>query len=197
MKLTMKLGPLSKIKMSRTSLFLIAGGVFLIAVVGVGTIYFQQADRQSELEDKLIQAQANLSNMSLAELSSQQEELEGQSDQTNAQLEAVRAVLSEPVGIAGATSTLFDIAGDTGVEIIEMTSSGPAGVSLEGVDCLITSLMARIEGDLPRLMDFIKQLNNYLLTGVIRSVEIEIPDRASGQETSAEIHFAIYTYGGN
>lgn len=184
-------------KLSKRTLFVIGAGVFIIILGSLGMVCSQRVSEKNELNDKLGQTESRLQGVQLDKLSSQQAELEKQLSQTTSQFEAVRAILSQPVGSITASSILFDIAEAHGLEVIEITSPGPASDSLEGVTCSVTSITARIEGDLPNLISFVTKLNNHLTTGVIKSITITMPETTSGEKVSADIKLVVYAYRGD
>lgn len=183
-------------KLSKTVWLVISIGIFVIAAAGVGMVYFQQIRQQNELNEELTLARSNLERVQMEQLPSQQAELEEQLSQATSQFEAVEAMLSQSVGSIAATGILFDVAKANGVEVTEMTSSGMASDSLEGITCLVISLSAKVEGDVPDLVSFVTELNSYFTTGVVKSITITIPETTSEEKASADIQLVVYTYQG-
>jgi hypothetical protein len=184
------------LKLSKTSWILLAVGVFIIMFVGLGAVGFKQANQQDQLNEELTLAQLELQRIQLEQLAGQQEVLGNQLSQTLSQLETAKVKLSPPaVGITSG-DILFDVAAAHGVTITEIKSSILASDELEGITCSVLSLMARAEGDVPDLIDFIIELNGDLPIGVIKSVAIGIPEATSEDKSSADIQLIIYTYQG-
>ena len=107
-------------------------------------------------------------------------------------MEAVTSVLSQPIGSAGVTSTLFSTASTSEVSITAMTSSERASASFEEGDYAVISATARAEGSVSDLVDFIVRLNEGFLTGVITSATLTVPEASSGEPSSADIQMAVY-----
>ena len=199
-------------KLSKKTWLVIAIGIFAIALIGLGMVHSQQVQQQNQLNEELTLAQMKLNGFQLAQLSDQQGELEEQLSQATSQFEAVKAMLSQPVGNIAASSILFDFAEAHGVKVTEMTSSGPVTENLEDVPCSVISLTAKVEGDVHNLVSFVTKLNSYFTTGVVKSVEINIPEttdegegEGEGEEeeeeqekekASADIQLVVYTYQG-
>lgn len=181
-------------KLSKKIWLVIAIGIFIIAAIGLGMVRFQQINEQNQLNEKLVLAKSSLEGVQLEKLPSQQVELEEQLSQATSQFEAVKAILSQPVGSVAASSILFDIAKAHGVEVTEMTSSGPVTESLEGVTCSVISLTAKVEGDVPNLVSFVAKLNSHFTTGVVKSITITIPETTSEEKALADIEMVVYTY---
>lgn len=181
-------------KLRKGTLLIITIGIFVIVAIGLGMVRSQQVSEQNQLNEQIASAQLRLGEIKLEQLSSRQAELENQLGQATSQSEAVKAVLSQPVGSVAATSILFDIAEAHGLEVTEMTSSGPAIENLKGVTYSVISLTAKVEGDVPNLVNFITKLNSYFTTGVVKSTTITIPEKTSGEKASADIQLVVYTY---
>ena len=72
-----------------------------------------------------------------------------------------------------------------------------ANEELAGITCSVRPLTTKVEGEVTDIARFITKLNEELATGVVRSVEISIPEMTDeGEETSADIQVVIYTYRG-
>ena len=177
-------------KLSRKTLLIITAGVLIIALAGVGVVYSQQVDEQTQLNEQLASAQSRLSGIQLEQLSAQQTELEKQVSQATAQLETAKAPFSELEGSTTVISTFLKVAEANGLEVTEIKSPGPAEDKLEELACWVVPLTAKVKGDTPNLVSFLLELNSSLMTGVIKSV-------TTGENATAEIELVVYTYRGD
>ena len=184
-------------KLSKTGWLIIIIGVFVIILAGLGTVRSQQVREQDQLNDELALAQLKLKGVQLDELAQQQGELDRHLSQTTSQFQAARTILSRPVGSIAVTSTLFDVAAANAVEVTDVNSSGLASADLQGIPCSVLTLTARVEGDVPNLVSFITELNRYLRNGVVKSVEISIPEMTTEEKSSANIQLVVYTCQGD
>ncbi len=205
-------------KLSKTSWLILTAGIFIVTFASVGAARSQKIDEQNRLQEELAVAELRLSKLQFEELSSQQEELEKQLSQIISRSEAIQGMLSPPTASIATSDTLFDIAETSGVEITEIASSEPVSDDLEGITYSALPFTVRVEGDTHRLIDFIINLNDNFKTGVVKSVEINIPEATeNGGETgeepaegqsgegeteelerpSASIRLVIYTYQGD
>lgn len=184
-------------KLSKTSWLVITIGIFVIFFAGLGVVRFQQVHEQNQLLGEITLAEQELDGFHREQLSSQEIELERQLDQATSQSEAVKAIFSQPIKSVAASSILFDMAEAYNLEVTEMSSLGPASDSLDGIDCSVISLTARVEGDVTNLVSFIIKLNSQLVTDVIRSITITFPEMDSGEMASVDIHMVFYTYQGD
>jgi len=181
------------LKLSKKTLLVIAAGAFVIIAASLGMVSSQRVGEQNQLNKQLTLAQSRLRAVQLETLSTQQAELESQLGQATSQFEAVKALLAQPGGSVSASTILFDVARAHNLEVTEIASPGPTSDTLEGLACSVTSLTARVEGDVPNLVSFILKLNIHLTTGVVKSIAITIPEAASGEKASADIQLVVYT----
>jgi hypothetical protein len=185
------------LKLSKKSLLIIAIGIFIIALVGLWMVQSQQVNELNQLKEKLNTAELKLSGLQPGKLSQRQEELERQLSQTMSQSETARTSLSQPIESIAINDLLYDIAEAHNVEVTEISSSGIASEELAGITCSVLPLTAKVEGEVTDIARFITKLNEELATGVVKSVEIRIPETTDeGEETSADIQVVIYTYRG-
>jgi len=184
-------------RLGKTTLLVITAGVFIIALAGVGMVYFQQVHEQNHLNEQLALAQSRLSGLRLEQLSSQQAELGKQLSQATSQFEAVKTILAQPIGSIAVSNILFDIAEAHGLEVTEITAPGLAIEGLEGITYSVIPLSATVEGDVPNLVNFVTKLNSHLATGVVKSITITIPETDSEEKASADIQLVVYTYRGD
>jgi hypothetical protein len=184
------------LKLRKRTLLILIVGIFVIVLISLGMLRSQQVSEQNQLNEQLTLIQSRLGVIKLEQLSSRQAELEEQLRQATSQFEAVKTILSQPVGSITATSILFDIARAHGLEVTEVTSPGPTSDSLEGITCSVLSLTVKIKGNVPNLVSFVTRLNSYFTTGVVKSITITIPEKANGEKASTDIQLVVYTYQG-
>jgi len=183
-------------KLSKTSWWVLSVGIFVIFFAGLGLFRFQQIQQQNQLLREITIAENRLNGFQPEQLSAQKAELERQLGQVTSQFEAVKAIFSQPVKSVVASSILFDIAEAHNLEVTEISSLGLNNDSLYGIDCSVTSLTAKVEGDVTDLVSFIIDLNGQLVTDTIRSITITFPEIDSGEKASVDINMVIYAYQG-
>jgi len=182
------------LKLSKRSWLFLAVGVSIIAFAGLNAVRSQQASEQDQLYEELSLAELKLSRVQLKQLSSRQDELEKQLSQTISQSETTDVVLPQPTGSIAASDTLFDTAAACSVKVTTVGSSGLATDDLEGITSYVLALAVTVEGDVPNLISFIIRLNDDLTNGVVKSVQISIPEATGEEKPSANIQLVIYTY---
>ena len=185
-------------KLSKKSGFILAAGIAIAIFAGLWLARDQQAHEQEQLREDLSIAAMRLENsQNNDEISAQQVQLEEQLSQTISQLETAKAALSQSAGSIRVSGTLFDIAEATGVEITEISSSQLSGDSLEGLTCSVLPLSVTVEGDVPDIISFVGRLNSDFNTGLVKLVEISIPETTCEEAASANIQLHIYNFQGD
>ena len=184
-------------KLSKKSGFILVAGIAIAIFAGLWLARSQQADEQEQLREELSIATMRLNGFQSDELSSQRGELERQLSQTISQLETAKATLSQSAGSIAVSGTLFDIAEATGVEITAISSSQLSSDSLEGLTCSVLPLSITVEGDVPDIISFVGSLNHDFTTGLVKLVQISIPETTCEETVSANIHLQVYTFQGD
>ena len=196
-------------KFSKTTWIFLAVGIFIIALASLGMVYSQQGKEQSQLDEELALAQLRLKKYPAQqlELASQQEELESRLAKAEAELRTAKTSLRQSTESIEASDALFELAEDCHVEVTEISSPGVANQTLDEISLSALPLTVTVEGDVLNLIDFIYQWTHEYPTGVVKSVEISVPEPAEEEEEeeaeieeqmpSATINMLIYTYEGN
>jgi len=184
-------------KLSKKSWLFIALGMFLIALVGLGMVYSQQAGINNQLKEELIQAKSRLDSTQVEPLANKMVELEQQLDETAMQSEAAREKLSQPINSIIINDMLFSRAEAHSVNITEVSASVASEADLDGVPCLTFPLTARVEGELNNLIGFITELNGDLAPTALKSVDFEIPSPAGDKKPSMSLQILFHTYEGS
>ncbi len=195
-------------KLGKASRLLLTIGIFAILFAGLGVTYPQQSEKQSQLIEQLSIAQLALEKYSPQQFSSQLRDLESQLAQAESQLEAAEAALHQPIESIEVTDTLFAAAQTSGVETIEISSLGVTSKELEGFTYSVLSLRVKLEGDVPNLTNFILKLSKEFPTGLVKRLEIVVPEvteeggetgeelgEGESEKPSANLELIIHTYG--
>lgn len=191
-------------KLSKKAWIFLAVGIFVIAVASLNMAATQQGQEQSRLDEELSLAQQRLKKLASQQPSIQPEELESQLAQVEAQLKTAKASLAQSIQSIEVTDTLFEVAETYGVEIIDIESPGVTSLTLEGLTCSALTLIVTAEGDVDNLINFVLELSEEFPTGVVESVEINVPEVSEETEEevetvkpSANLKLCIYTYEGD
>jgi hypothetical protein len=185
-----------KFKLSKTSWLLLAAGIFIVLLAGLGMTRTQQIRQQTELDDALVLTTSRLDKFDVGQLELEEAELQQRLNESTAELEEVKERLHHTVASVDVTDEFFRIAEYSNVEIMNFSTSGKSVDSLGTVACLRTDISASVQGDTPDLIDFVINLNNGFTTGIIKAVNITIRD-TEGVDSSASINLTIYSYEGS
>jgi hypothetical protein len=199
-------------KVSKSTWLFLGIGIVVILLVVVSVVYAKQNDTKKQLAQEFAATQLKLSNISTAELVAQQEELESKLAQTSFELEAAQASLAQPVESIPASQAILAVARTYKVKVTEISSSGSTETTLVKLGCLALPITIRVTGPTGNTVGFINGLTDRFGTGVVKSVEINVPEgtpsaeeqpaeeqpaeEQPAEETSATIHLQIYFYQG-
>jgi len=190
-----------RIRLSRTSWILLAVGIFVILVSSLGAAYGVQQNEKNRLDEELSLAQLRLAKYSPDELSAQQEELESQLAQIESEVTANKAYLSPSIENIEVIEALFvALAEATSVEVVEINSSSLTSKKVEEISFSALPFTVRVEGDVPNLLRFVRELSQKFPTNVVESIKMNIPEVIEGEEIekpAATIQLLIYTYQGD
>ncbi len=183
------------IRISKTVWVLVAIGVFLLIFIPLGMAYRNQVDEQDNLLGQLNTTRQASAKIPINELKAKEDSLKTQIVTLNDKVSTALTKLDKPTNDIIATDDLFDLAGATKVEIVQLTSAGTGKQNIENLNCTVLPLTMRIEGDVARIIDFILELSNTFTTGVVGSVDISVPTDNT-TIGSAGVTFTINSYGG-
>ncbi len=181
-------------KISKKVLKYIGIGAYAIVAVASAYILFGKLQEQGKVNDELTLAMTNLERTDISRLSTQMSDLEDQLDQITSQTDTLKNMMSQEIANVAASTIVFEIADATYVEVIYLSSPSASSAVLENVPCNVVSLEATIEGKVEDLVNFVTRLNTVLTTGVIKSLDLNIPEPSTGISPTAKISLLIYNY---
>jgi hypothetical protein len=188
-------------RLSKTSWLVLATGVFVVVLIGLGVTRSQQIKEQSALEEELSASESRLAKVQVTDLRQQLETLQEQIDDEKVQLAEAKERLKQTVISADVTEQFFAIAEFSGVVIMNMSTSTISDDTINSVSLSTISLSATVTGDLYDIVNFVINLNNSYTTGIVQSVQINIPDMVEEAEeieatSTGNIQMIVYSYEG-
>jgi hypothetical protein len=185
------------LKLSKTSWIVLAAGIFVVVLAGLGITHSQQLSEQGKLDDELSISQSSLANLHIDALQLELQELQQTAEDTQLQLDQAVQLLDQTVVSVDITDEFFSVAEYCGVLVVNLSTSPITPNMYGGIGLSATSLNASVEGAVPNLIDFVESLNNDFTTALLKSVQIDIPPSSSNETSSANIQMTIYSYEGN
>ncbi len=171
----------------------------LVVILGsLGVVQAQQMTEKSRLDSEIKSVEEGLDEFRPSQGIYPLDEMEESLSETSAALDDIRTQLSESTDSIEADDTLFYIAALSGVQINQIDIA-PVSTenSLVDVPCTTLSVTTIVEGEVPRLLDFIMMLNTNVTNGVVESARISVPLDTEGQEQpKADVKMVIYYYEG-
>jgi hypothetical protein len=170
------------IKISKTGWLILAAGVFIVILAGLGLTRSQQFREQTRVNDELSMSQTRLDKIDVTDLRRQLGDLQQKVDEGQAQLDDARERLRQTVISVDITEELFKIAAYSDVTVMRLTTSMITPDDLQGIGLSTILVSAQAEGDLDHLVDFVVNLNNGYPTGYLKSAQITVPLSGSTEE---------------
>jgi hypothetical protein len=189
------------LKLSKTSWLILAAGVFLVVLAGLGLTRSQQMKEQTQLNDEVNLAEKLLGTLQTETLSQQLENLRVKVEEGEAQLQEAQARLDQSVISVDVTDEFFKIAEYCSVNVTSMSTTMISQINYEGVAFSTISLAANIIGDEENIINFINSLNNSYATGNVQAAQISIQTAIGGGEVpaggdTATVSMIVYSYEG-
>jgi len=184
------------VKLSKTALLLLGGGIIVVAIFSLFVIHKQQTVEQQTLNQELNTANRRLVTLQLGQLGAQQSQLVQQNDQAMAELALIKQQITVSTDSIASSQCLYAIARESGVKITSIGALASSTDKLGGVPTIVLPMSMKIEGDWLKLVDFITRLKAEFPTCLVQNAEVVIPADAT-QTPSAHLEFSIYTYKGN
>ncbi|HEX73771.1 MAG TPA: hypothetical protein G4N93_01295 [Dehalococcoidia bacterium] len=193
-------------RISKTAKLILGIGVFIIAVGVLGWVYLEQRGEQQRLDNSLSLAQSTLPTVT-----SQREGLESRLTEVDTKLaeaelllDGTKASFPESVESIEYDETIFDIADDCNLKIINLTASEPRDKEDEDITYYITSFEVEVEGTVAHILNFIETIatsdfspgETSFVNAYIEAVSMSIPEPGEDEQPSANISLAIYGYRG-
>jgi hypothetical protein len=157
-------------KLSNAKWVLILIGVVIVAFVALGTVYSQESDKQSQLDQDLAQAQLILSKSS-SNFQAEKQELNDKMSQAKAEIDVLKPVLSPSIESIEAVDSLFKIAQNCNMVILNVAATVPAKDKLNGANYATVQLTVKVQGQQTNILGFLTEWTKTNPTGVIQSVE--------------------------
>lgn len=193
-------------RFSRTAWLILGIGISAIIIGAVGWFYFQKAQEQHELDNRLSLAQTTLPTIisQRNDLESQLTQMESDWAQAKSSLAQVTVQFPESVESIEYDEVLFDIADDCNVQITNITASEPRDAEIEGIIYSIAPFTVKVEGTVAHILKFIETIatSDYspsetnFVNASINIVLMENLEPGEGGKPLASIRMDIYGYRG-
>ena len=183
----------TKINLSKTSWIILAVGVFIVVLAGLGVTYSQQIKEKNELQNELAVTDLRLEKLNIEELQQQENQLLEEKEAETVDFELALAKIHQTIESIDVTDECYLLASQSGVEVIDIGSleTDSAEIGELGVSQITVSVGVR--GSLPHIIDYITELNDNFTTGHVVTVRMDfeqVPPYAS-------IQLIIYSYEGD
>jgi hypothetical protein len=184
------------LKFSKTGWLILAAGIFIVVVAGMGITRSGQLKDQNRLGTDLLLSQTRLDKIETTS-QTQINELNQQLVDSGQQLAEAKDRLRQKIESVDVADKFYEIAKYYSVNVTIMGTTMIAKESYQGVPCSVISLSGSASGKLTNIIEFIVGLNNNFSTGFVQSAQIRVADDATSSESAASISLVVYSYEGS
>jgi hypothetical protein len=161
------------VKISKASWISLIIGAIIIAAASLGWTYSQEADQQTQLNNKLAQANQQLAQIKLDDLNAQKSQLTQQIGQVNSQIAGMKTNLSASEDSIDATNVILEDAKSHNVNVLEMTSSGLSTESVANTSLQTLTISLKVSGSIRNITGLVASLSEQFPTSAEKAVQIE------------------------
>jgi len=181
-------------KISKASWMILAIGVFIIVLAGLGIARSGQLKEQAQVNQDLSMASARLGNIQVTQLQTQFDELQEQLSETQDQSDEAKDRLKQKIVSVDITDKFYEIANFYNVTVDDISTTPVAQQPYAGINCDTISLDANASGGHDDIVNFITGLNDNFTTGFVRTIQLSNSDNESSQ---VNVQMVVYSYKGS
>ena len=190
-------------RLTRTSWLILVLGVFVVAFASLCVVYSGQAGQQKDLKNDLAGAEARHSQLMAQITALESQLLQRQSNLAAELLKLSKAEAAFPQSVPSIDydETLFEMADDSGLQVMSLSASEPRQEKVGDVTYTVTTFGLAVKGEVASLLDFVHALatSGHFTTAAVEVVDIGILEPPTGggqapQEAEATISLVIYGY---
>jgi len=188
-------------KISKTALWILGIGFFVIASAVLIMFYVRQSGDAEQLEDNLLVNQSLLTKLTSdrAELNSQLTQLYHQLDEAEAAYNQNKAKFPKSVMTIEYDEEIFFIADDYNLEVMKLTASEPREYLIEEIPFFVnTDFEVEVRGQVSNILSFINNVatGGYFDAATVELVKMEVPEPGQGEQPTAIIKITVFSYEG-
>ena len=180
-----------KINLSKTSWIILSVGIFIVVLAGLGVTYSQQVKEKNEVEEQLEFTEMRLEMFNIAELEHEKATLDSEVSNATYQHDSLRNNLSESVVSSDVVEKCYEIAEDSNVTVINISSTAVKAIEIAAVECLAINLNMNVTGQLADYVIYIQNLNEEFTTGYVSSFQFQLEENHV-----AMVQLVVYSYEG-
>jgi hypothetical protein len=179
-----------KMKISKASWMILAAGVFIIILAGLGITRSGQVNEYEALSSNLTLLSGRLNILQVGNLQTQIDEYKEQLRDAQEQTADARTKLEQTVISVDVAEKFYQIADFCEVVVKNLSTSTISPQNYKAVNCETTSLSASITGEKGNILKLVIALNNNFSTGFVRSAQFGFPGSENG---TVGVQMIVYT----
>jgi hypothetical protein len=181
-------------KISKASWMILAAGVFIIILAGLGITRSGQVNEYEALSSNLTLLSGRLNNLQIGNLQTQIDEYKEQLRDAQEQTADARTKLEQTVISVDVAEKFYQVADYCQVIINNLSTSTITAQNFKAVNCETTSLSASVTGEKENITKFIIALNNNFSTGFVRSAQLGFSE---SENSTVGLQMIVYSRKGS
>ena len=181
-------------KISKASWMILAIGVFIIVLAGLGLARSGQSKEKDRIDQELSMSNARLGNLKVLPYQTQIDELQEQLTETQDQADEAKDRLEQKIISVDITDKFYEIAAYYHVIVDDVGTTSISQQPYASINCDTISLNADVSGKGEDIVDFVTGLNDNFTTGFVRSVQVANSDNDT---SSINVQMTVYSYKGS
>ena len=158
-------------KLSKASWMILAAGVFIIVLAGLGMTRSGQIKEYDTLSSNLTLLSARLNKMPANASVTEIEEYKQQISDMQMQADEAKLRLEQSVISVDVADKFYQIAAYDGVTVQQLSTTAIASDTFAAVNCEVIYVAATVTGDAQNIVDFIIALNDNFSTGLVNGAQ--------------------------
>ncbi len=187
--------PKKKLTISTATWILLIVGILVVGLVSLGMTYNVNQEKQTKLNEELLEAQLRLKKFHPEQRTTEREQLEKQLEQAQTQLDKTKSLLSQPLTSIDTDDAILSLSEKYSVHVTEISSPGLDSETVSRISRFSLPLTIRVDGDITNIIGFIAGLQQNYTASVIKSIEISFAEAGSEDNTTARVLMMIHNYG--
>jgi hypothetical protein len=171
---------MKNVKISKASWIILAAGIFIIILAGLGLTRSGQIKEYDSLSANLTMTTSRAANVQNGKLQTEINEYNEQLKDIQEQSSEARTKLDQTVISVDVAEKFYQIADYSGVIITNMTTTTITKQNYQAVGFETTSVSATMSGTTENILNYVIALNNNFSTGFVKAAQFSFNDSSNG-----------------
>jgi len=176
---------MKKLKLSKIAWLILAAGIFVVVLAGLGLTYSGQKKEQKTLSEELEVSRVRLEKTEDSTVQLQQiSQLEERLTDSKSRLEEAKQKMLQAILSVDVAEKFFQIAEASDVMVLSIGTTDIQPTKVSGVDCYKISIQGSVKGEFLKIIDFIINVNQNYITGYIKAAQVSVTTEDTTDNTA-------------